>query len=34
VISKDEIDQLISRATKALDATYAQAKAEGLLKVG
>ena len=33
VISKGEIDQLISRATKALDATYAQAKAQGMLKV-
>ena len=34
VISNDEIDQLIARATKALDATYAQAKAEGLLTAG
>jgi putrescine aminotransferase len=33
VISTDEIDQLIARATNALDATYAQAKSEGLLNV-
>lgn len=34
VISRDEIDQLISLAEKSLDQTYVQLKADGLLQVG
>ena len=34
VITREEVDILIERATKSLDEGYAQVKAEGLLKAG